>query len=109
MAGADPFAEPLPRRPDRKTLQLCRQVERALTLALAESASDLVLDAQLESVEPAPNAGHLLVTVASRHEDTLAVLQALQSDVGRLRTAVAHAITRRRAPELSFRVLRASY
>lgn len=107
MAGPDPFAEPLPRKHDRKTLQLCRQIERALTLALAESPNDLVLDVQLDSVEPAPNAGHLLVTVATRHEDTLAVLLALQGDAGRLRTAVAHAITRRRAPELSFRVARA--
>lgn len=92
-------------RPDRKTLQLCRQVERALALSLAESASDLLLDVQVESIMPLQGAGHLLVRVSTRHDNPLDVLQALQNDAPRLRAAAAEAITRRKAPELSFQVV----
>lgn len=92
-------------RPDRKTLQLCRQVERALTYALAESNNDLLLDIQLEGVQPAPDASHLLVKVSTRSDKPLDVLVALQADGPRLRTACAEAITRRKAPELFFQIV----
>lgn len=91
--------------PDRKTLQLCRQVERALTLALSESRSDLLLDVQVEGVIPLQGAGHLLVRVSTRHDKPLEVLHALQEDSPRLRTAAAESITRRKAPELSFQIV----
>lgn len=91
--------------PDRKTLQLCRQVERALSLALAESHNDLLLDLQLEGVIPLQGAGHLLVRVSTRHDKPIEVLQALQADSPRLRTAAAESITRRKAPELSFQIV----
>lgn len=94
-----------PPAPDRKTLQLCRQIERALTFALSESASDLLLDLQLEGVIPLQGAGHLLVRVSTRHDKAIEVLQALQADTPRLRTAAAEAITRRKAPELSFQIV----
>ena len=97
--------EPGAPRPDRKTLQLCRQVERALVFALAESGDELLLDVQVEAVLPAPNSGHLLVQVSTRHAQPFEVLNALQQDTPRLRIEAAQAITRRKAPELSFQIV----
>lgn len=52
-------------RGDRKTLQLCRQVQQALMLALAgECGDDLLRDVSVDSVDPAGGSGHLLVCVA---------------------------------------------
>ena len=82
---------------DRKTRQFCRQVQRVLNLALV--AQDLFV----EDVSPAPHCGHLLVHVAIPADRAIAeALGALQRDAGRLRTEVAAAIARKRAPELSF-------
>ena len=61
------------------------------------------------AVSPAPNSTRLLVTVgaagAGRIEDVERALERLHQAAARLRTEVAAAITRRRVPELSFRVL----
>lgn len=92
------------RRHDRKTLQLARQVQRALSFALAETGDDLLLTAYVEDVQPAPDAGHMLVSVHG-DGDPLALLRALNANTGRLRSAVAEAITRRKAPELAFQVV----
>jgi ribosome-binding factor A len=92
------------RRPDRKTLQLCRQVQRALSFALAETGDELLLLAYVEDVEPAPDAGHMLVSVRAEG-DPIALMQALYANVGKLRSAVAEAITRRKAPELDFKLV----
>lgn len=92
-----------PRNSRRKTLQLARQVQRALTFAVTETGDDRLLSAWVQDVEPHPDAGQMMVSVITGQspEDTLA---ALHEHAGRLRTEVAHAITRRRAPELHFRV-----
>lgn len=88
----------------RKARQFCRQVQRALNLALegrgaAEGAGGLFV----EEVSPAPDCGRLLVYVVipeGRHvADAIA---ALGRETPRLRSEVAMAITRKRAPELSF-------
>lgn len=89
---------------DRKTLQLARQVQRALSFALSETGDDLLLTAYVEDVQPAPGAGHLLVSVRG-DGDPLALLNALLANTGKLRQAVAEAITRRKAPELAFQVV----
>ncbi len=102
--GSDSAAGHL-HQPDRKTLQLCRQVERALTFALAESDNEVLLDVQLEGVQPAPDATHMLVGVSIRCDNALEVLTALQADTPRLRRAAAESITRRKAPELSFQIV----
>lgn len=85
------------RQYERKTQQLCRQVQRALNLALGGG------DLFVEEVSPAPDCGHLLVQVAIPHglpvED---VVLALSRETPRLRAEVASAITRKRAPELFF-------
>jgi ribosome-binding factor A len=92
------------RGPDRKTLQLCRQVQKALTFALSETGEELLLLAYVEDVEPAPDAGHMLVSVRAEG-DPIELLQALYANAGKLRSAVAQAITRRKAPELDFKLV----
>jgi ribosome-binding factor A len=89
---------------ERKARQLCRQVQRALNLALVERhADDSVNDLFVESVSPAPDCGHLLVHVVVPAGGAVTdALSALRRDAPRLRSEVARAITRKRAPELSF-------
>ena len=94
----------------RKTMQLCRQVEQTLCLVLTGECKDEVLQSLLvESVTPAPNASQLLVTVRQAASDervsTLEILTRLAEVEGQLRYAVATAITRKRAPKLLFEVL----
>jgi ribosome-binding factor A len=95
--------------PNRKALQLAAQVERTLVQIFAGEIADDVLGAlRIESVVPAPDSGHLHVTLASAEQaPTLdVILEHLQRAAGRLRTEVACAIHRRKAPELHFRVMR---
>jgi ribosome-binding factor A len=92
-------------RQDRKTLQLARQVQRALTFALAETGDERLLTAYVEDVQPAPDASHMLVRVRGEG-DPAELMQALIDQTGRLRSEVAAAITRRKAPELSFQIVR---
>ena len=78
---------------DRKTLQLCRQVQRALMLA----------DVPVESVEPMGGAGQLLVHVALAAEESATdALVRLHERAPMLRAAVARSICRKRVPGLSF-------
>ena len=92
------------RQGERKARQLCRQVQRALNLALADHcADDGMGDLFVEEVSPAPDCGHLLVHVVIPVDRSVTeVLSALRMDAARLRSEVAMAITRKRAPELSF-------
>jgi ribosome-binding factor A len=92
------------RREQHKAAQLCRQVQRALNMALASrGADDDLSDLFVEQVTPAPHCGHLLVHVVAPADRPFAdALSALRRDTARLRCEVAAAITRKRAPELSF-------
>jgi ribosome-binding factor A len=92
------------RQVERKTRQFCRQVQRALNLALADRrADDGLNDLFVEDVSPAPDCGHLLVHVIIPADRSMnEALNALRRDAPRLRSEVAMAITRKRAPELSF-------
>lgn len=92
------------RQGERKARQLCRQVQRALNLALADHRADDGLgDLFVEEVSPAPDCGRLLVHVVIPVDRSVTeVLSALRMDAARLRSEVAMAITRKRAPELSF-------
>ena len=89
---------------ERKARQLCRQVQRALNLALADRHTDDGMnDLFVEDVSPAPDCGHLLVhVVIPVDRPVMEALSALRRDAPRLRSEVAMAITRKRAPELSF-------
>ena len=79
-------------------------MQRALNLALADRiADDGLNDLFVEDVSPAPDCGHLLVHVVIPVDRHVAdALSALRRDAPRLRSEVAMAITRKRAPELSF-------
>ena len=85
------------RQAQRKERQFCRQVQRALNLALG------INGLFVEEVSPAPDCGHLLVHVVIPDQRSVAeAISALRRDSARLRSEVATAITRKRAPELSF-------
>jgi ribosome-binding factor A len=96
------------RRPGRKALQLCRQVAEALGSALAGCADDILQDLLVVAVEPAPNAGRLLITLAATpsavEHDVATVAAHLHRAAGWLRSEVAAAIHRRKTPELTYRV-----
>ena len=92
------------RQAERKARQFCRQVQRALNLALADrNTDDGMNDLFVEDVSPAPDCGHLLVHVVIPVDRPITeALNALRREAPRLRSEVAMAITRKRAPELSF-------
>jgi ribosome-binding factor A len=109
--GVDPrdlFRSPTNRKvTNRKTLQLCSQVADTLNLVLSgECADDVLQSLHVVAVQPAPNASQLLVVVspssAALDLDPLAVLERLARANGRLRSEVAAAIVRKRAPQLVF-------
>jgi ribosome-binding factor A len=104
LAGADDDRGSARRRAEHKARQLCRQVQRALNLALAERGSDPELEQlYVDIVTPAPGCGHLLVHIVAPANRTLPdVLASLRRDAPRLRAQVASAISRKHAPELSF-------
>jgi len=92
------------RQAQRKARQFCRQVQRALNLALADrNADDGINGLFIEDVSPAPDCGRLLVQVLIPDGRPVAdAIGALRRDASRLRSEVAMAISRKRAPELSF-------
>jgi len=92
------------RQVQRKTQQFCRQVQRALNLALADSsAAGIGCDLFADEVLPGPDCGHLLVHVVVQDGYSIAdAMSALRRDASRLRSEVAMAIARKRAPELLF-------
>jgi ribosome-binding factor A len=89
---------------DHKAMQLCRQVERAIALALAgECHDDVLRDLTVETVEPASGTAQLVVRLRVPPALDLAdVLQRLDHHAPRLRFIVAGAICRKRAPALTF-------
>jgi ribosome-binding factor A len=95
-------------RTSRKTLQLCNAVARTLAAVFAESADDVLREMVVEAVAPAPSSARLLVTVSAADPAGPSPDQAaecLERARGRLRTEVAAAVRRRRAPDLVFRVV----
>jgi len=97
------------KEPGRKSRQLAAQVMDQLRLILAGLADPILTNLMVVSVQPAPNSGRLMVTVAGSSPtdaaDTATVLTALEKATSVLRRGVAAAITRRYAPELVFRVV----
>lgn len=91
---------------DTKSLQLCRQVQRRLDLALGELDDPLLQGLWVRAVIPEPGGRSLLVEVVSSggaavHE----ILERLDAARGHLRSEVAAAIHRKRTPHLQFMVV----
>jgi ribosome-binding factor A len=111
--GADDGIDPrlAPQRPqgkvaNRKTLQLCRQIERILSGVLE---GDILRDLLMQSVVPAPDSSRLLATFVYQGPGSVPtpdILAALTHAYARLRGEVAAAIHRRKTPELTFHVMR---
>ncbi|HEX5241810.1 MAG TPA: hypothetical protein VFW23_01010 [Tepidisphaeraceae bacterium] len=112
--------DPRRRKSRHKDQQLCRQVAQTLSLALAGCGDALLRDLYVADVVPAPDAGRLLVSVypmtamapregqpnaATSAEQMSQILARLDAAAPMLRREVASAITRKRAPELLFRVV----
>lgn len=96
------------RNQNRKTLQLCKQVSRALSMTLAGDCGDAMLrEVEIVRVEPAPNSGRLAVVVrlglTTEAQTHRAALQRLQLAESFLRSQIAASITRKHVPELVFR------
>jgi ribosome-binding factor A len=99
-----------PRKGDRKLRQLCSQVSETLALVLSgECGDDVLRNLHVVAVDPAPDASQLVVTVTSAiPEESLDqndTMERLMQAMGKLRCAVAGAVTRKRAPKLVFRVV----
>jgi ribosome-binding factor A len=104
LLGNSPERSSIDRKVQRKTRQFCRQVQRALNLALASSDSQLQgCEIFVEEVSPAPDCGHLLAHIMVSEGHLLSEAMAwLRQNQPRLRTEVAMSIARKRAPELAF-------
>jgi ribosome-binding factor A len=89
---------------DRKTQQLCRQVERVLGMLFAgELADDVLCTLTVMDVLPAPNASRLQVLLTPSGdllESEESVRERLEKARPFLRSQVAQAIQRKKAPEL---------
>lgn len=93
-------------RTGHKDLQVCRQVFDALTYALAELDDPMIAELALASVMPAPSASRVLVTLVPSRDgiDPAAALERLRDVMPGLREEVAAELTRKRVPELVFRI-----
>jgi ribosome-binding factor A len=104
LYGEENYSRSESRQAQRKAQQFCRQVQRALNLALADSnVAGTDCDLFVDEVSPGPDCGHLLVHIVVQAGYSVAdAMSALRRDASRLRSEVAMAIARKRAPELSF-------
>jgi ribosome-binding factor A len=113
--GSDPrefFRKTNPKRKgNRKAKQLCRQVAETLELVLSGDCREEILQSlHVVSVDPAPDASRLLVTLQSDlpsdEFDCGLAMERLEQHTGRLRSEVAASIVRKRVPTLAFQVIR---
>lgn len=93
----------------RKATQLCSQVQQALAQILSsEFDDDVMLGLSVLAVEPASGESQLLVTLQPDASETISreeILRRLAQVSGFLRSEVAAAITRKRAPQLLWRLV----
>jgi ribosome-binding factor A len=92
----------------RKTLQLCGQVARTLAGVMPCCGDEVLRDLEVINVTPA-GAGRLLVTVGRSPSapavNGTVILDRLAHARRWLRNEVAAAVHRRKAPDLTFRIL----
>lgn len=92
----------------RKTQQLCKQVERRLSLVFAGELEDPQLEGiVIQSVTAVSGASLLKVEVSlsnegDRQNDEAQVLAKLEGATQWLRSEIAHAINRKRTPQIIF-------
>lgn len=109
--GVDPrryFKAPS-RGDTRKTLQLCKQVLQTLRAVLSGGMREAVLgEVEVQSVLPAPDSSRLLITVVPTTAAAGLALDEIRRALKRaqpwLRSEVAGAVSRKRAPDLVFEV-----
>lgn len=93
----------------RHTYQLCGEMARAIGAALACSADETLRDLQVVDVVPAAGGGRFLVTLtpvpSADARPKPMVEERLARAAGMLRSEVAAAVHRRRAPELVLRLV----
>jgi hypothetical protein len=93
---------------DRKTLQLCGQVARALAGCFADCPDPVINQLTVFAVTPKAGTAALEVAVCPAipgvELDPHDVLPRLRENQGRLQDDVSHAITRKYAPRLTFRM-----
>ncbi|MFK7741681.1 MAG: hypothetical protein AB8H80_15290 [Planctomycetota bacterium] len=94
-------------QPDAKALQLCSQIEDALTFALSDAIDPVLMDLEVAAVRPqGVGVGQLVVLIVDPlRRDASLVLAALERARGYLRTEVAAEVRRSRVPQLSFSLL----
>lgn len=107
--GVDPrHAKRREQKPDyeKRDQRLGAQIRRQLELALP----DLLLRSgvrfcEILSVEPAPDASRFSVAVVVNKEDVAVAIEVLARRKGVIRTEVAGAIHRKKAPDFTFELL----
>lgn len=94
-------------RHGHKDRQICRQVADAVAWYLADTDDPLLANLLVVQVDPAPSAARVLVTLAAAHGaiDPVEVMSHLRVVADEVREEVAAEVHRRKAPELSFRVI----
>ena len=96
-------------RRERKVQQLCREVERTLSCAIAACGDERLRNLIVISVDPAPDGSRLLVTLCpglrTLDVDLGTLLERLLDMRGFLRSEIAAAIQRKRTPELTFQIV----
>jgi ribosome-binding factor A len=96
---------------DRKAWQLCRQVAVTLDEVLAECGDGVLRGLRVVSVAPFPDASRLLVTLTSIDDrpggviGAERVLEHIGHATGHLRSEIASAVTRKRAPVLVYQLV----
>jgi ribosome-binding factor A len=98
------------RRIDRKAAQLCRQVALTLDEVFADCGDPVLRNLHVAGVAPYPDGSRLVVSVSSIDGGPgppggpSVILNHLDRATGHLRSEVAAAVTRKRAPLLFYRV-----
>jgi len=91
---------------DRKTRQMCREVERVASEVLAAAPDEELAGVFVMAVEPAPDASRLVILVgAPPRADEAATRAALERSRGDVRAAIAGALQRKRVPDVRFEVV----
>jgi len=96
-----------PKWADHKTLRLCRQVLEALQIGLAGCADEVLQQVSIASVDPGADPSRLEVKVDLPPDlDPADAIVRLEGAKGLLRSLAAESISRKKVPDLVFRVAR---